>query len=250
MHDRGGDSSSFGSSYERRLARLPEAVRDAVRFQPARFLPLHPGGGTRALEVRPAAEVACRAVALGGFVAAALDPGSRRSVIAWLEREGLREKSSPVEQGFLRAVRPEKTDLVRFTRHVERLWALGWALRRIEDLGAPLGPCDHDIALGLVPGVGDSTAAFLRGARVRSADEVTDELSILQQIRSRWNSADVEARGTRIEAGEITIVRIDAARPRPDLAGIDDEVAREWHLALNWLVRYMNEPWDEISADT
>lgn len=31
---------------------------------------------------------------------------------------------------------------------------------------------------------------------------------------------------------------------------INEEIIRERHRALNWLIRYLNQDWDDVSTDT
>jgi hypothetical protein len=39
-------------------------------------------------------------------------------------------------------------------------------------------------------------------------------------------------------------------REQPMPAGLDNDVIMERHTALNWLIGYMDQPWDDVTTDT
>jgi len=75
-----------------------------------------------------------------------------------------------------------------------------------------------------------SAAQFLRDARLRSQPEILDQADLIY----RYHWAVVDAR----------------INNKPAPAGLDPGVAMERHYALNWLVGYMDQDWDDISTDT
>ena len=71
---------------------------------------------------------------------------------------------------------------------------------------------------------------FMRDAELRPMDEILDQADLI--YRYHWAAKD----------------RGHEERDPP--AGLDRSVVRERHYALNWLIGYCDQPWDEVSTDT
>ncbi|MBS1661549.1 MAG: DUF4272 domain-containing protein, partial [Bacteroidetes bacterium] len=73
-------------------------------------------------------------------------------------------------------------------------------------------------------------ATFRGKAKLRSKKEILDKTDLL--LRMHW--ACEEARLNN--------------KPMPGNLSLD--VIMEWHLALNWLIRYGDQNWDDVTTDT
>lgn len=72
--------------------------------------------------------------------------------------------------------------------------------------------------------------AFVTDAQMRPLSAILDQADLIY----RYHWAVVDARVT--------------GRAAP--AGLDGGIVLERHRALNWLIGYMDEEWDDISTDT
>lgn len=75
-----------------------------------------------------------------------------------------------------------------------------------------------------------STEQFIAEASLRPLAQVLDEADLI--VRYHW--AAVDARINR----------------KPCPAGVDPGVVYERHYALNWLIGYGNQAWDDVATDT
>lgn len=172
-------------------------------------------------------EVARRAMAL--LVVAVKGEGLEQPVVDQLVATyGLARHFSPKEAAFIRNPAPSQHDRVQFTWRYEAAWVLLWSLGYVDTLGKPTGICDVPRAVTFLR---ERTAQkFMADARLRPQSEILDQADRI--YRYRWALVDARVKG----------------RDAP--ASLDPGVAMERHHALNWLIGYMDQDWDEISLDT
>ena len=104
------------------------------------------------------------------------------------------------------------------------LWALGF----IDKLERPDAICDVKRAVTILRDNGRQ--GFLRKSKLRPQSEILDVADLI--YRYHWVIEDVCVNGQKA------------------LAGLDLGVVMERHYALNWLIGYMGQAWDDISTDT
>jgi hypothetical protein len=75
-----------------------------------------------------------------------------------------------------------------------------------------------------------TAAQFVADATLRPVAEVLDEADLIY----RYDWAVVDAR----------------INNKPVPLGVDPGVVQERHYALNWLIGYMDQDWDDVSTDT
>jgi hypothetical protein len=223
-----------GRDDEAALPDLPSALARKGRTEEElrrRNVPVNEGlPATNADEeavLRPAAEVARRAVALWA-VAARGEGLERQKAVGFLEQAGLWQEATPREQAFLKDPQPGRQDTIQFAWRYECLWVLLWALGHVEDLGFPGGVCDVPRAVRLV--LETPIAELVGKASLRPADEVLDALDLT--YRCHWAVQDARLKG------------------QPPPCGVDAGVVQERHYALNWLTCYRSQDWDEVTPDT
>jgi hypothetical protein len=188
---------------------------------------LPPVGTERDALVRTREEVAFRAMCL---IAVAMK-GERLDtplVLRVIREYGLARHLSPQERDFVRAPEPGKRDALKFSWRYEAAWTLCWALGHVETLARPDAICD---VARLVATMRDRTPAqFVEGASLRPLPQILDQADLIY----RYNWAVIDA--------------LVARRPPP--AGLNPGVCHERHYALNWLIGYSDQPWDEVTTDT
>ena len=135
---------------------------------------------------------------------------------------------SPEEKAFIEMKQYDDKLRAKFTWRYESLWVLLWSLGYINSLDKPDKICDVQFAVSTI--VNSERNGFISDAKVRSKNEILDQTDLY--FRYHW--ATTEA---RLHNQEMT-------------SGLDGGVVYERHYALNWLINYDNEEWDDVSTNT
>ena len=189
------------------------------------------GGGERDTP-RSLVEVIERTLALGAVVAVSFGAPSSELTV-WLEESELQTALTGDEREFILSDRRTSEQQMNMSWQSERLTVLLWALGKIESLPEPAVPCNTSTLEALVPPYGDQTLEeFRQTVRIRSEDELFDAANALQDLHS------------------IARQRMRNVDYRPKVAAVDVEIVQERHHAINWLVGYCGQSWDEITTDT
>lgn len=172
-------------------------------------------------------EVALRALAL--LVVAVKGEGLEQPVVERVVAEyGLAKHFTPKEKAFIANPAPSQHDRVQFTWRYEAAWVLLWALGYIDRLDKPTAICDVPRAVTVMRE--RSARKFVADARLRPQAEILDQADRI--YRYRWAVVDAQVKGEGAPAS------------------LNPGVAMERHHALNWLIGYMDQDWDDISLDT
>jgi hypothetical protein len=182
-----------------------------------------------AAEIKPRTreEVALRAIALA-VVAVKGETGDHQLGLDLVKRFDIRSALSPAERAFIDDPKPSEQARVQFTWRYESLGVMLWALGFFDELARPDSIVDVPRAVGLLRDLGRE--GFVSKATLRSLDDILDQADLI--YRYHWAVTDARING----------------RPAP--AGLDRSIVYERHYALNWLIRYMDQDWDDISTDT
>lgn len=178
------------------------------------------------LEPRTSQEVADRAVAvaIAAVKGESNDHAFTQELVTQFGAHGL---FSPTEQAFIDNPSPAQQELIDHAWHYEALHVLLWALGHLERLKPPNEICDVPKEVALVRDLGRSGLA--EKAKARSAEELFEQADLYYHLH--WSAIELRLRGGSSEA-------------------LDEGVIRERHRALNWLIRYMNQSWDDVQTDT
>lgn len=172
-------------------------------------------------------EVAFRALAL--LVVAVKGEGLEQPIVDRLVKDyGLEKRFTPKEKAFIRNTAPSQRDRVQFTWRYEAAWVLLWALGYVEKLEKPTNICDVPRAVEFMKK--RTASQFVADAKLRSPSEVLDQADRI--YRYHWAVVDARVNGKKAPAE------------------LQPGVTLERHYALNWLVGYMGQEWDDISTDT
>lgn len=144
-----------------------------------------------------------------------------------IEQYRLDGRFTPDEQAFVEAFDPERGDWVQFLWRYEACWVMHWALGFVECLDPPTNPCDAAATVRQIHDRGRE--GYLSEARLRPQAEILDEADTI--YRFHWAARNAGLSGRQVD-------------------GIDLSVTMERHYALNWLIGYADEEWDDISTDT
>lgn len=130
-------------------------------------------------------------------------------------------------QFMMAAILPEQAK-INFSWKLECIWILMWSIDLVPELGMPDQTCDVDLVLEMI--LESSRTELLHKAELKPKSMILDGIDFI--YRAHWAVRDAQLNGTEIPAV------------------FDEGVVYERHYALNWLVHYMDQTWDEISTDT
>ena len=173
-------------------------------------------------------EIAYRALALMtvAMSAAGQNKETTRKVITDF---GISDWLTPKEQTFLAAVGSTEQDRLNLAWRVEAAHTLFWALGYVHALGMPTQQCDPHVLMKIMKQHG-AAEPFVAAVRLRALSEILDEADLIY----RYHGAGVAARIN------------GKAKPK----GLSSSVILERHTALNWLVGYCDQDWDDVTTDT
>ena len=215
-----GEASDEGA---KRKARSEEILRNAG-------VAVHPGlpevETANQIEPRSAVEIARRAICL--LLVAARSELDRDTLRMLIEGYGMAGHFTNDEQGFLDIDAPPTADIDQFSWRSEASWTLFWALGFVDNLGLPVEQIAPYDAIEIVESNGFD--GLVSNASLRPTDEILDAADLI--YRCHWATRSFQLDG-------ITKV-----------GQLEAEVTVERHHALNWLIRYNDQEWDDISTDT
>ncbi len=215
----------------------PEATQEQLRRR-ARSIARLRREGVPVLESLPTieAEAECRFRtppeildrALALLVVSSRAGGDPEDFVRDLERRyGTARLYTPEERAFMSGpVAPDAAAQLHW--RMEALRVLLWALGYLDSLPTPSAPIEAQALAS--PILSRTREELLADARPRSQAEILDWADLI--YRYAW--ANVET-------------RLNGAPPPP---GVNPDVVMEWHHALNWLIGYQGQAWDDVSTDT
>lgn len=179
------------------------------------------------VSIRTKAEVIDRALAL--CYIGLKSEGLEKKYLDEMDKEfNVSAKLTPNELVYTTAKRPTKQQTIDANWKYEDLHVMLWALGFIDTLSYPNHLCNVAADTKIIH---DLTAKqFAQKAKLRSKKEILDQADLV--LRLDW--ACVNARTNK--------------QPAP--ANLDKDVVYERHFALNWLINYLGENWDDITTDT
>jgi hypothetical protein len=182
---------------------------------------------SKEVTIKTVDEIAHRTIAL--FICSAKGVGLDNKQVNELTKKFQIESSfTPDELKFIKSKRPSKKDKVIFSWRWESCWALLWSLGYIDSLSRPDKECNVDDAVKIVERL--STIEFINNAKLRPINEILDQADLI--YRYHWATVDARIKG------------------KPSPAGLNEEIIFERHHALNWLIGYMEQEWDDVTTDT
>ncbi len=188
------------------------------------------------IKIRSSEEIGKRAVALA---AAAVRAECRLSGVA-LETEkelitGILEIYngetffSKEEKWYMDNPNPSEHDSIQFIWRYEAMWVMLWALGYVEKLEYPDKICDVSHAANIIS-MSRNLEELIKTGKKKSKEEIVDEADLI--YRYNWACVDARIKGVQTPGG------------------MDEGIVMERHKALNWIINYMNDDWDNVRTDT
>jgi hypothetical protein len=172
-------------------------------------------------------EVALRALCLI-FVAAKGEGLEDEVVERVLKSYELRPHLTPKELAFVLDNSPSQHDRTQFIWRYEAACTLLWALGFVAQLGKPVQP--SDVAFAVETMTGTTTSQFIEDSELRPIADILDQVDLI--YRYHWAVRNARLKGQQIPAD------------------LHPDVTEERHYALNWLIGYLEQAWDDVSTDT
>ncbi|MDB6004576.1 MAG: hypothetical protein JWR15_1563 [Prosthecobacter sp.] len=196
-------------------------------------------------QIRSADEVVRRCLVLHAVLSIAREV-PREQVVTWLHREGLWDAVSPKESQFLLSESPTPQQRINATCRAEALFPLLWSLGLIAELPSPQQLCDLQLIQSVFPPLFKPATEFISSARLRADSEIHAANEEIYQIH--WRVRDAQFRDQPTPPG--MLARMPVPDHEPPVESYNSVVVQERHYALNWLIGYCGQDWDNISTDT
>ena len=223
------------SHYEDYISKIPEEQKSRKILNETlirekgikvnRFLPVIESEDE--VVVRTPLEIAERVVVLSIVNGYANDFYDAEKTIDILKGIGQWENTTDKEKDLIQNPTDEKKS--RETWKCEGIWVLLWALKIHDDLGEPGNMCDlGNIQKDKYPL--HNLKTFIDEHNVaRSKKEIIDAADLYYRLD--WAAVDLRLKGMQ-------------------MGNINPGVVYERHYALNWLINYQGQDWDNVSCDT
>jgi hypothetical protein len=180
--------------------------------------------------IRAPEEVARRALAVFSVVCLALGE-PKDEIVEFLQENDLYDALAPSERRFIETPSPTEEQIIDASWLSERLVALCWALRLIEELPRPDEKCDPDAFPDILPPFAEvEVADFIDDAVLRPDAELIEMAD--KVLYHHWEARHEKLTGT------------------PPRTPVDIEIIQERHHALNWVIGYESAAWDDVMTDT
>lgn len=155
--------------------------------------------------------------------------GMKESQLAEIDKAyHISSKLTPTERAYVTSPHPTEQQRTDANWRYEGLHVLLYALSYVPTLAYPDRMCEVAPDVKIIHDL--SEAQFRERAKLRSKKEILDQADLI--LRLDW--ACTEARIKKQSAP----------------GGLNGEVVVERHHALNWLIGYGGQEWDEVSTDT
>ena len=137
-------------------------------------------------------------------------------------------KLTPLEKSFALNEKPTEQEMVNANWRAESFHLLLWSLGYIDTLNYPSELCNIGDTAGIL--FSKTEQKFREKATLRSKAEILDQADLIL----RYNWACVSARIQNQQAP----------------GGLNPSVVYERHYALNWLICFQNQEWDNVTTNT
>ena len=178
------------------------------------------------IKPRSPEEVAERTLALA-IAAVKGEANDQQLVDSLIARYSAKPLFTQAELAFITNHSPTQQQLTDFAWQYECVHVLLWSLGHIEKLQPPNQICDVPGEISIIRNLGREKLSST--AHPRSLSEILDQADYYYRLH--WAVIELRLNGKSSDKA-------------------NEEIIDERHKALNWLIRYMGQNWDDITTDT
>lgn len=177
--------------------------------------------------IRTKEEVVNRALALC-FIELKSESAGKAILADFDKHYQVMQHLTEAEKAFILAEHPTAQDMSNANWRAEGTHVMLWALGYIDSLSFPDAVCNVTADVDLISSF--NAAQFRDKAKLRSKKEILDQADLILRYDWACTSANLQQQNAP--------------------GNLNPEVVMERHVALNWLINYMNQAWDDVSPDT
>ncbi len=137
-------------------------------------------------------------------------------------------KLTPEEKAYTFSKNPTEQQKINANWRYEGLHVLLWSLGYIDELVYPNKMCNVADDVKIIYQLGYEK--FREASKLRSKKEILDQADLI--LRLNWACVNARVKNEKAPGG------------------LNSSVIYERHYALNWLIKYLNQDWDDVSTDT
>jgi len=171
-------------------------------------------------------EIAERTLALA-ISAVKGESNDQQLVDSLIARYAAKQLFTPAELAFITNPSPTQQQLTDFAWQYECVHVLLWSLGHVEKLQPPNQICDVPGEISIMRDLGREKLSST--AHPRSLSDILDQADLYYRLH--WAAIELRINGKSSDKA-------------------NEEIIDERHKALNWLIRYMGQNWDDITTDT
>lgn len=145
------------------------------------------------VNLRSAQQIARRILILAYLNCVAYDPDLQQEVMMFLIREKLWDEASANEKTLFNMPKLGDDQVAEIQWRAESIWAMLWAIDKVDSLELPVKEADLQAIFTLLPGFFEDTSDFIRTARIRDRAEILDETDFI--FRLQWAIREADNRG-------------------------------------------------------
>lgn len=178
------------------------------------------------IKSRSAQEIAERTLAL--VISAVKGEANDQALVdSLITRYSAKSLFTPAELAFIANLSPTEQQLTDFAWRYECVHVLLWALGHIEKLQPPNQICDVPGEVAIIRDLGREKLSST--ARLRPLSEIFDQVDYYYRLH--WAVIELRLNGKSSDKA-------------------NEGIIQERHKTLNWLIRYMDQDWDDVTTDT
>jgi hypothetical protein len=180
-------------------------------------------------ELRTAEEIGIRILCLSSVIGAAYHP-TDPSYKIYLKKQRLWKHLTRDELIFLMNPNPEPQTCKGFTWRIEAMFVLMWAVGLFKRLPFPVRQVANQKIIDKLSTFDGSPRPFIHSLKLRPKSQIMDKSDLIYRLH--WATRQA---------------RLEGLQPP---GGLNPDVVYEWHYAINWIVKYNDADWDDVTADT
>lgn len=175
------------------------------------------------INFKTAQQIAKRILIFSYLNCVAFDPSLQQEVMMFLIREKLWDEVSEQEKTLFHKPKLSENEAAEIQWRAESIWLMLWAINKVQTLELPSRTVDVQDIFALLPGFFERTNDFIDNAKSRVHNEILDEADFT--FRLNW------------------AIR-EAGMNNRTISGIDEFVAYERYVSLNWITGVVDR-WED-----